>query len=210
MLNRTIKIFPHPRNRKPRIWQYIDNQRQRTIGVSYTSFVHVKTPTPGVFIAPTTDEFGFYRVVDPAHWIFEGTNLKEGDEFGREDSIVGVEADAADLEFLDGRPRYTGRDGVSTHYKILAIADAATGGPLEVGDQASGTQRGGRRLWDGGHQRNRVSRDRLQRRYGGVGPRPLPRRFRGFKNNAKRTQPPGSSSAVCFHSALRVERPKAL
>ena len=80
-----------------------------------------------MFIAPTTGEFGFYRVVDPAHWIFEGTNLNEGAEFGREDSIVGVEADAADLEFSDGRPRYTGRDGVSTHYKILAIADAATG-----------------------------------------------------------------------------------
>jgi hypothetical protein len=41
-----------------------------------------------------------------------------------------VEADAADIEFLDGRPRYTGRDGVSTHYKILAIADTAADGLL--------------------------------------------------------------------------------
>jgi hypothetical protein len=119
--------LPTPDKPETSYLQFIENQRQRTIGVSYTSFVHVKTPTPGVFIAPTTGEFGFYRVVDPAHWIFEGTNLNEGAEFGREDSIVGVEADAADLEFSDGRPRYTGRDGVSTHYKILAIADAATG-----------------------------------------------------------------------------------
>jgi hypothetical protein len=109
---------------------YIDNQRQKTIGLSYTSFVHTKTATSGVYLAPTTDEFGFYRVVDPTHWIYEGTKLKEGDEFGREDSIVGVEADAADLEFISGRPRYTGRDGVSTQYKILAIADAAADGLL--------------------------------------------------------------------------------
>jgi hypothetical protein len=109
---------------------YIDNQRQKTIGVSYTSFVHVKTGTPGVFLAPTTGDFGFYRVVDPIHWVFQGTNLKKGDEFGREDSVVGVEADAADIEVLDGAPRYTGRDGVSTHYKILAIADAAADGRL--------------------------------------------------------------------------------
>jgi len=123
--------FPTPLKPETSFLSYIDNQRQRTIGVSYTSFVHTKTSTPGVFLAPTTGEFGFYRVVDPTHWIYEGTNLKEGDEFGREDSIVGVEADAADIEFLDDKPRYTGRDGVSRHYTILAIADAAINRPLE-------------------------------------------------------------------------------
>jgi hypothetical protein len=110
--------------------QYIDKLRQRTIGLSYTSFVHAKTTVPGVFLAPTTDEFGYYRVVEPGHWAFAGTGLKPGDEFGREDSIVGVEADAADLEYVNGKPRYTGRDGVSTHYRILAIADAGVDGTL--------------------------------------------------------------------------------
>lgn len=119
--------FPTPEQPETSYLQCTDNQRQRTIGVSYTSFVNVKTSTPGVFLADTGGEFGFYRVVDPGHWVFHGTNLREGDEFGREDSIVGVEADAADIEFVDRRPRYTGRDGVSTDYKILAIADAATG-----------------------------------------------------------------------------------
>ncbi len=122
--------IPTPSKPETSFLGYIDNLQQRTIGVSYTSFVHAKTTVPGVFRAPTTDEFGFYRAVDPAHWVFDGTGLREGDEFGREDSIVGVEADAADLEFVNGKPRYTGRDGVSTHYKILAIADAGIDGML--------------------------------------------------------------------------------
>jgi hypothetical protein len=45
---------------------------------------------------------------------------------------VGVEADAADLEFVAGRPRYTGRDGVSPQYQILALGDAAIDGRLPV------------------------------------------------------------------------------
>lgn len=107
---------------------WIDKLRQRTIGVSYTSMVNCKTATPGVYLAPTTGEFGFFRVSEPAHWIFEGTGLKQGDEFGREDSIVGVEADAGKIEFVGGKPRYTGEDGVSPEYRILAIADAADAG----------------------------------------------------------------------------------
>ncbi len=122
--------LPTPDRPETSFLQYIENLRQRTVGLSYTSFVHAKTTTPGVFLAPTTGEFGFYRVVEPGHWAFAGTGLKAGDEFGREDSIVGVEADAADLEFVDGKPRYTGRDGVSTHYKILALADAGVDGVL--------------------------------------------------------------------------------
>jgi len=105
--------------------QFKDNIRQRTIGVSYTSFVHTKTATPGKFLASTEGEFGFYRAMQPEHWIFDDTSLKFNEEFGRDDSIVGVEADAADLEWRDDRPFYTGRDGVSTEYSILAIADTA-------------------------------------------------------------------------------------
>lgn len=122
--------LPTPERPESSYLEYLDNLRQRTIGVSYTSYVNAKTPMPGVFRAPTTGEFGFYRVVDAAHWVFEGTNLREGDEFGREDSIVGVEADAADITFVNGQPRYTGKDGVSTNFKILAIADTATDGLL--------------------------------------------------------------------------------
>lgn len=70
----------------------IDDLRQRTIGVHYTSCVNAKGRTPGQFVAPVTEDFGFYRVTQPEHWIFDGTGLAEGDEFGREDSIVGSNA----------------------------------------------------------------------------------------------------------------------
>ncbi|MAE67921.1 MAG: hypothetical protein CMJ18_27015 [Phycisphaeraceae bacterium] len=112
-------------------WHNIDHWRQRLLGVAYSSFVHAKKGVAGSgeFHAPLTDSrFGFYRVTESDHWSFAGTGLAEGDEFGRADGIVGVEADAADLEFVDGRPRYTGRDGVSSHWRILAIGDASTGG----------------------------------------------------------------------------------
>ena len=107
-------------------WPYIENMRQRTIGLMYTSFVHAKTDTPGVFHATVTGDgrYGFFRVTEPDHWIYRDTGLQEGDEFGREDSIVGVEADAADIEFIGGKPVFTGRDGVSKEYRILGIAEA--------------------------------------------------------------------------------------
>ena len=106
----------------------IENLRQRTIGVYYTASVNGKTGVPGQFVAPTTGEFGFYRVAEPGHWAFEGTGLADRDEFGRDDSIVGVECDGGDIEYVGGKPRFTGADGISTHYRILAIADAEDAG----------------------------------------------------------------------------------
>ncbi len=105
----------------------IDNLRQKTIGVHYTAGVHTKTAEPGVFLAPTSGEHGFFRVCDPGHWAFEGTGLRAGDEFGRKDSIVGVECDGGDIAFENGKPFFTGSDGISPHYRIIAIADAAGG-----------------------------------------------------------------------------------
>ncbi len=106
----------------------IDNLRQRTIGVSYTACVNAKSSVPGQVVAPTSGEYGFFRVTDPDHWAFDGTGLQEGAEFGRADSIVGVECDGGDIEFRNGRPHFTGLDGISPHYRIIAIADAADAG----------------------------------------------------------------------------------
>ncbi|NKB68290.1 MAG: hypothetical protein GKR89_14605 [Candidatus Latescibacteria bacterium] len=106
----------------------LEHMRQRTIGVSYTACVNAKSSTPGEFIAPTSGEYGFFRVTEPDHWAFAGTGLGQGDEFGRADSIVGVECDGGDLEFSDGKARFTGLDGISPHYQIIALADAADAG----------------------------------------------------------------------------------
>lgn len=119
---------PTPERPETSYLNSIEQLRQRTIGLDYTSYVNAKKGEPGSgqFYAPVTDDrFGHYWVVDPSHWVFEGTGLREGETFGGDDSIVGVEVDAADLEFVDGRPVYTGSDGVSPEYRIVALANAS-------------------------------------------------------------------------------------
>lgn len=130
---------PTPERPETSLLAFIDDLRQRTIGVFYTSFVHTKTADPNVFLAPTTEDWGYYRVTCPEHWVYEGTGLKEGDEFGREDSIVGVEADAADIAFVDGRPRYTGADGVSPKYEIVALADCVVSNAQHLTREGKGS-----------------------------------------------------------------------
>jgi hypothetical protein len=105
----------------------IDNLRQRTIGVSYTACVNAKSSSPEKYAMTRCENHGFFRVTEPEHWAFAQTGLQFNDEFGRNDSIVGVECDGGDIEFVDGKPIFTGRDGISQHYKIIALADASGG-----------------------------------------------------------------------------------
>ncbi|MET7463675.1 N,N-dimethylformamidase beta subunit family domain-containing protein [Nonomuraea sp. NPDC005501] len=55
------------------------------------------------------------------HWVYAGTGLRDGDTFGR--GALGYETDAADLEWQDGVPRATGRDGTPPSFVVLATAD---------------------------------------------------------------------------------------
>ena len=105
----------------------IDQLRQRTIGVHYTSMVDVQDQVTGEHIAPTSTGYGGLRVVEPCHWAFDGTGLEAGASFGFDDSIVGVECDGGDVVFRDGKPCFTGADGISPHYRIVAIGDAVGG-----------------------------------------------------------------------------------
>ncbi len=133
--------MPTPENPETQFWVRKENMRQRTIGVTYSSFVHAKTDTPGKFFAPVTDDgkYGHFQVCDSTHWLYEGTGLEDGDEFGREDSIAGGELDAAEITLVDGKPAFTGNDGVSTHYRILAIADAKILDDRRMSPDGSGT-----------------------------------------------------------------------
>jgi hypothetical protein len=62
-------------------------------------------------------EFTVHR---PAHWMLEGTGLKSGDRFGAKDSIVGYECDGCELEWKDGLPVPTHRDGTPDTFEVLA------------------------------------------------------------------------------------------
>jgi hypothetical protein len=72
------------------------------------------------------DGSGAYTVKHAAHWIFEGTKLKNGDTFGGAHTIVGYETDGCLFRVADdGRPYPTGEDGTPKNFEILAQAPAA-------------------------------------------------------------------------------------
>jgi len=70
------------------------------------------------------DGSGAYTVHQPTHWLLKGTELKEGDPFGGKDTIVGYECDGCELEWRDGKPFATGRDGTPEGFEVIATAPA--------------------------------------------------------------------------------------
>src|SRR5690606_37680085 len=70
------------------------------------------------------DGKGAYTAHRPDHWIFEGTNLGAGDEFGGMHTVVGYECDGCEFELVDGLPVPTGRDGTPKDFTILATCPA--------------------------------------------------------------------------------------
>lgn len=65
-----------------------------------------------------------FTVHRPEHWLFEGTGLKRGDEFGGKDTIVGYECDGCELEWRDGLPFPTRRDGSPESFEVLGTCEA--------------------------------------------------------------------------------------
>ena len=65
-----------------------------------------------------------YVVHRPEHWLFEGTGLKRADRFGGKDSIVGYECDGCELEWVDGLPRPTCKDGTPESFIALGTCPA--------------------------------------------------------------------------------------
>jgi hypothetical protein len=70
------------------------------------------------------DGSGAFTVHRPDHWLFEGTEMKRGDEFGGKDSIVGYECDGCELSWKDGLPFPTHADGTPKSFTVLATCPA--------------------------------------------------------------------------------------
>jgi hypothetical protein len=70
------------------------------------------------------DGSGAFTVHRPEHWLFRGTGLKRGDEFGGKDTIVGYECDGCQLEWRDGLPYPTHTDGTPKSFSVLGTAPA--------------------------------------------------------------------------------------
>ena len=65
-----------------------------------------------------------FKVHRPDHWVFVGSELKRGDEFGGKDTIVGYECDGCELEWRDGLPYPTHKDGTPQTFEVLATCPA--------------------------------------------------------------------------------------
>jgi hypothetical protein len=70
------------------------------------------------------DGSGAFTVHRPDHWIYAGTELKQSAAFGAKDTIVGYECDGCELEWREGLPYPTHRDGTPESFTILASAPA--------------------------------------------------------------------------------------
>ena len=66
------------------------------------------------------DEPAEYAVHRPDHWVFQGTGLKRDATFGAKDTIVGYECDGCELEWREGLPFPTHRDGSPETFEVLA------------------------------------------------------------------------------------------
>ncbi len=65
-----------------------------------------------------------FKVHRPDHWLFDGTQLKRDDRFGGEDTIVGYECDGCEMQWKEGLPYPTHRDGTPKTFEILATCPA--------------------------------------------------------------------------------------
>lgn len=65
-----------------------------------------------------------YTVHRPEHWVFAGTGMDRGEKFGGKDTIVGYECDGCELEWKDGVPFPTHKDGTPQSFIVLASCPA--------------------------------------------------------------------------------------
>ncbi len=61
-----------------------------------------------------------FTVHRPEHWLLAGTGLKKDATFGAKDTIVGYECDGCELEWREGLPFPTHRDGTPKTFEVLA------------------------------------------------------------------------------------------
>ena len=73
------------------------------------------------------DGSGAFTVERPKHWVFAGTGVKRGSEFGGAQTVVGYECDGCEFTRQDDLPVPTGRDGTPNEFEILATAPATWG-----------------------------------------------------------------------------------
>jgi hypothetical protein len=96
----------------------IGRPEAQTTGLSFTrgGYARVGKATPR--------SSGGYMIHKPEHPVFEGTNLRYGDQLGVPDKIVGYEVDGCELTMVNGDPVPTYADGTPEGLEVLGTAPA--------------------------------------------------------------------------------------
>ncbi len=102
-------LWSHPRIRRP---------ENELTGVSFSRAGYARAG--GASPAGS----GGYTVHRPEHWVFDGTDLRYGDQLGAAPVVVGYETDGCALSLIDGRPAPTHEDGTPASFVVLATAPA--------------------------------------------------------------------------------------
>ena len=153
------------------------------------------------------DGSGEYIVHRPEHWVFEGTDLKQGDAFGGLHTIVGYECDGCELRIKDGLP-------VPTHTgMVLPITSLFSAPPRYAGIQT--IPNGKYERWDRGRTRCCNDGDlypwgnRFHRRYNRLGARTARRRSGCRAHHTKCAKSVIPLNRIRFTSAPDVPRSMA-
>jgi hypothetical protein len=111
----------------------VNNPENKVIGVSFRNGGFVNHGST----LPASQGYGDYAALNTHHWVYSGTGLKDGDEYGYESRIVGNEVDGATFKWENGLPVVTGGDGTPLNYRILGLSPAHNPDPAFVNEHAT-------------------------------------------------------------------------
>jgi hypothetical protein len=97
----------------------VNNPENSFTGVNFKDGGYVNSGTKLL----KSSGFGDYAALNTQFWVYDGTWLKEGDEFGFDDAIVGYETDGTPFHWDSlGLPVVDGADGTPPNYKVLGVS----------------------------------------------------------------------------------------
>jgi hypothetical protein len=106
----------------------VNNPENKVTGLSFRAGGYVNNGST----LPASQGYGDYAALNTHHWIYEGTGLKDGDEFAA--GTVGNEVDGALHKWENGLPVVTGQDGTPLNYRIIGISPAYNPDPSFVNE----------------------------------------------------------------------------
>jgi hypothetical protein len=110
------------------------NPENTFLGSSFENGGYVTDDT----LLPASKGYGGYAAYSSHHWIFNETDLRDGDVFGQEEAIVGYENDGALFSWKSGIPVVTTADRCPGNFRILGLSPAAGSDGLVRGHSTMG------------------------------------------------------------------------